>query len=226
APKENYFSKLGIDDEIVDIFKEEVSTYFKLIGAALSTLRNNMTHRQSMRDIEKAAHSLRSSAKMLGFQKISNLVKPMETVAEKMNEGELRVTSELIDLYETSIERLKQLTAGTDVDVDDVVGKLQSYEQKAPEATDIKPVNDEDVRARIKAELTQEIKLDKVPEKAVTPNEKVISEKKTETKVKAVKKPAKAFDDVPIEKDAILKNLLKSGPQLLDEMFEATQHGV
>ncbi|KAB2880275.1 hypothetical protein F9K33_05565 [bacterium] len=128
---ENYFAKIGVDEEIVEIFKEESSTYFMLITNSLAALRDNPAHETAMRDIEKSAHSLRSSAKMLGFQKIGNVVKPIEDVAEHINEGTLAVNEEIVDLFTNALTALKKLGDGVDVDITDVVEELMQLEKKA-----------------------------------------------------------------------------------------------
>ncbi|MBL7995936.1 Hpt domain-containing protein [bacterium] len=127
---ENYFTKIGVDEEIVEIFKEESSTYFMLMANSLAALRDNPAHETAMRDIEKSAHSLRSSAKMLGFQKIGNVVKPIEDVAEHINEGALAVSAEIVELFTHALAALKKLGDGVDVDITDVVDQLMQVEKK------------------------------------------------------------------------------------------------
>ncbi|MBX7150592.1 Hpt domain-containing protein [bacterium] len=188
----DYFASTGVDEEIVQIFKEEAGTYIKSISNAVVSLNKDINNLTVMRDIEKSAHSLRSSAKMLGFLKISNLARPIEVLAERINKGKAQIDPGMIALFDESSTVLKTLVAGTDVPVDDVLDRLSAAE-KQPVSTADKPIKKES--------------------EAVVKSKKIKKEPKTSPK---------AFTDIQLDSDPILKRLVTGENELLSEMAESS----
>jgi chemotaxis protein histidine kinase CheA len=213
APPENYFSKLGVDEEIVEIFKEESATYFKLMTNSIQLLQNDMTHEAAIHDIEKSAHSLRSSAKMLGFQKISNLVRPIETIAERISEGALDMDGSILVLFRTALERLQTLAAGTDADIENVLSQLSRIEKL--------PANAIKMDKRDSTQAIQSIK-DQLSDNSAE-EKKGRSQESKPVKQKAF---TDDFDDIALDKDPILKPLSQEETSVLDEMSLSSQKEV
>lgn len=216
--KENYFAKIGVDEEIVEIFKEEATTYFKLITNSLAALRDNAAHETAMRDIEKSAHSLRSSAKMLGFQKIGNVVRPIESVAERINAGTLALDARILDLFTVAVKALQQLGEGVDVDITEIVEQLTLAEKQPAQTVmlgQLKP-DASQVFERIQTQLGGKPKEEKNMQK----------QKASATPAKTAKKKGKSqsgyFSDIPFSADPILKNLNKGADELLEEMSHSS----
>ncbi len=214
--EENYFKKLGVDEEIVEIFKEESLTYFKLMAGALQTLRSDMTHEGALHDIEKSAHSLRSSAKMLGFQKIGNLARPIEAIAERINEGALDLDTAIWNMFESAVQLLQTLARGTDVDVENVLTQLSRVEKL--------PSNAVKMEKRDSTQAIQSIK-DQLADKSVT-EKKVLAKESKPVRKKTVRAPAEDFDDIEVTKDPILKQLSHEEGDVLGDMSLSTQKEV
>ena len=214
---ENYFTKIGVDEEIVEIFKEESATYFKLITNSLAALRENSANEAAMRDIEKSAHSLRSSAKMLGFQKIGNVVKPIESVAEHINEGALAVNDAILELFAQALVALKKLGEGMDVDITDVVDKLTQVEKMPAQVVTAKAEkrDSSQVFERIKTELGASPKEEKSMQKQSA------SSKKSKSTQKKSKSQSTYFADIQFTSDPILKQINKGAAELLEEMAQS-----
>lgn len=217
---ENYFKKIGVDEDIVEIFREEASTYFNLIAKSLAALRADQAHETAMRDIEKSTHSLRSSAKMLGFQKIGNVVRPIEVVAEHINTGTLGLSDNILDLFEDALAVLKKLGDGVDIDVTDIVKQLTQFEEMPAQSVTSKQEKRDSSKVfeRIKTQLGD------------TPKEDKSMQKQSEIakKSKPVKKTPKSqsayFADIQFTSDPILKQMNKGASELLEEMsHSATQ---
>ncbi len=198
-PKKDYFTKIGVDEEIVEIFKEEAATYFKLIANSLNHLRDNPGHETAMRDIEKSAHSLRSSAKMLGFQKIGDVVKPVETVAERINAGGLIPDTRILDTLEEALKALKSLGDGIDTDIMDLIQRLAACEKQPLELKSAP------------AAVRQTVKEKAAPKKAKSSR-------------KSSKSQAEYFSDISFTSDPILKQLNKGTAELLEEMSQTSTH--
>jgi chemotaxis protein histidine kinase CheA len=213
-PKKDYFAKIGVDEEIVEIFKEEAATYFKLITNSLIRLRDNPSHESAMRDIEKSAHSLRSSAKMLGFQKIGDVVRPVETVAERVNSGMLSLDTRVLDAFDDALDILKKLGDGIDADITELIGRLSQIEkQEAPSQT-------------IKQESVESLKVGESLTDTLSKESKgIVKPAVTRKKIqKAAKAQSAYFADISFKSDPILKQLEKGSTELLQEMSQsATQ---
>lgn len=129
----NYFASIGVDDEIVQIFREESASYFRLIRHALDSVKSNTAGVTVMRDIEKAAHSLRSSAKMLGFVKIADLVRPLEALAERHNKAPFDLTPEAMAALDGVVSKLESLLRGQDVDTSGETAALNAVVESITE---------------------------------------------------------------------------------------------
>ncbi len=200
-----YFEIVGIEDEMVDIFKEEAVTYFKLYNTAMNQLYQDSRHIASVRDIEKSAHSLRSSARMLGLQKIADLAKPIETLAERIAQGALIMDAPTLQLFNAGLKNLETLAAGADVLVDDLVDRLNQTLTAIP-ATPSNGVHSgaESITDITRVELVQA---------ANEPDKKIYRKKKK------VSKKTIPFTDVNLQQDPILKNLFRGEQSLLNDMI-------
>ncbi len=215
---QNYFAKIGVDEEIVEIFKEESSTYFKLITNSLAFLRQDPTHESAMRDIEKSAHSLRSSAKMLGFQKIGDVVKPIESVAERINTGTLALDSNILDVFDEGLTALKKLGDGIDVDITELLGRLAAIEKASALMGAPQSVKQDatQVFERIKTQLGD------VPKEQKSMTKQSAAAGKTKPVKKASKSQSAYFADIQLTSDPILKQLNKGASELLEEMSQSS----
>lgn len=195
-PAVDYFTSTGVDPEIIQIFKEESANYLLLMNSALDTLHADSTSLTAVKDIEKSSHSLRSSAKMLGFDKISRLARAIENISEKTYRGTMPLTRDVVTAFDASCQLLKTLAEGTDVDIDDVVQRLDRLSSAVQEKTP--------------GERTAE----RPSKTAVQP--KAVRKKKT------AKKSKLKFADVEVQSDPILKRLATEAEPLLEEMANST----
>jgi len=198
-PKGDYFTSTGVDLEIIQIFKEESANYLARMTAALTTLHADGSSTPAVKDIEKAAHSLRSSAKMLGFDKISRMARAIESIAEKTAKGTMPLTANVVTVFDASCALLKTLAEGTDVDIETVVQQLETLAASAKTGA---PAT-QGIVASVQHQLGQDV---------------VSSKPTTKAKKKKKKKQKLKFADVEIQSDPILKRLASEAEPLLDEM--------
>ncbi len=191
-PLVDYFTSTGVDPEIIQIFKEESTNYLLLMNSALDTLHAETTSLTAVKDIEKSSHSLRSSAKMLGFDKISRLARAIENISEKTYRGTMPLTRDVVAAFDASCQLLKTLAEGTDVDIDDIVQRLDRLSTTAQE---------------------------KAPGER---SSKTAVQPKAVRKKKIAKKSKLKFADVEVQSDPILKRLATEAEPLLEEMANAT----
>ena len=188
-----YFEKIGVDQEIVEIFKEEAGSYLKLMVAALTTLSGDLSHRGAVRDIEKSAHSLRSSTKMLGFQKISNTVRPIESIAERVNKHTLALNNHILEVFRQASEAIRMLVDGTDVKTEPLIEELNAIE----------------------ASETVVVKEEPKTKTTTSPPKRPVRKK---SKTKKTPPQDAFFADIQFNADPILRQLDKGASSLLEEM--------
>ncbi len=208
APAAKYFDTLNIDAELIEIFREEASTYFKLFEAAMKRLTSDPRYREGARDIEKSAHSLRSSSRMIGLHKIASLAKPVEVLAERISKGLLNPDPPVLELLGKAIRNLQRLSDGYDEDIEPLLERLTVLESSVPEATDEASVPEkEDLREGLTT-----LHEDSGGEELVRKAGKI---KKKPSK----KQPVHPFSDIEYSDDPILKHAAGKPDNLLDEMF-------
>lgn len=195
----NYFEAVGVDEEIVQIFREESTTYFRLISHALEMLMQDRTKTGAIRDIEKAAHSLRSSAKMLGFLKIADLMRPVESLAERIGKERLRVTDEMFESLRSFTGVLETLLRGQDTEVQTVITKLTATLDSLPQA--------DGVATGAPPAMVAAEERDSIPRKT--------------TQKRGARKKAVDIPDFQIQNEPIFKRLHVE-EALLDEMAQTT----
>lgn len=188
----DYFASTGVDMDIIQIFKEESASYLTQMTSTMTRLREN-ADADSVRGLEKAAHSLRSSAKMLGFDKISQLARAIEEIAEKATRGRMKLNADAIRMVDAACTLLRKLAEGRDVQTDEVVRQLDAIGQAADGSTPEEPMQ---------AVRTSE---SKSPAKK---KKKIVTSKTKKTK----------FADVDMASDPILKRLALEQEPLLEEM--------
>lgn len=127
-----------VDPEILDIFKEESETYFRLFEDAFAKLGANLKDESAIKDLERASHSLKSSARMLGFNQISSLASPIELIVERYFDKEVEITTEMVELFKEIIDGIKSVSASKDTDVAGIIQKLDRIETSGFMTQDIK----------------------------------------------------------------------------------------
>jgi two-component system, chemotaxis family, sensor kinase CheA len=90
-------------------FIEEASEHIQDLEQALLELEINPTDKPLIERVFRAMHSLKGSGAMFGFEKISEFTHNLETVYDLVRNGEMAVTSELLNITLTSVDHLQSL---------------------------------------------------------------------------------------------------------------------
>jgi two-component system chemotaxis sensor kinase CheA len=89
--------------EIIDIFKSETEEHLDKINQSLVNLEKNPADNFLIDNIFREAHSLKGSARMLGFNDIQSLAHQLESVISQVKNKILRINPQIIDLlYENT----------------------------------------------------------------------------------------------------------------------------
>ena len=100
------------DEELLQIFKEESEKFIATLEKENEHLKKQPDDLEAFKRLDYAAHSLKSSAKMLGFREISQLTDGLEEIVEAINKKQIENSMELQESISTAIRTIKKLRNG------------------------------------------------------------------------------------------------------------------
>jgi len=104
--------ELIIDDdlqEIVDGFIIESNEYLEQIEQDLVSLESSHEDRELVGAVFRAFHTLKGNSRGLGFEEMEFMVHRTEDVIRKVQDGEMNVSSEMIDAVFKAVDCIKEL---------------------------------------------------------------------------------------------------------------------
>ncbi len=104
------------DEELLDIFREESATFIAALNDSNLKLKEDLKDEKALNNLEYAAHSLRSSAKMLSFQEITQLTAGLENVVEAIKDGVIDNNIDIQNDIEQTIDMIQRLRDGEEID--------------------------------------------------------------------------------------------------------------
>lgn len=129
----------GVLGEYTELFLEESEDQIEELNANLLQLEKDQSNPQTINDIFRAAHSLKSSAAFVGLYNLSDLAHKMENLLQSIRDGKLAVNLSLVNLLFQCFDLIKNVisnvAAGKKVDrpYTDMIQRLEAYE-KNPDA--------------------------------------------------------------------------------------------
>ena len=112
----------GIDAEELKVFLQEADEQLQLLDEDIIRLEKEASNTDLLQRIFRAAHTLKGSSSMLGFQKMAELTHVMEDALDKLRSGALSVSAELVDELLACLDALKllndNLASGDEDEVD------------------------------------------------------------------------------------------------------------
>ncbi len=127
-------------DELLQIFIEESEEEIREMEAGLIRLEEDHEDAETINIVFRAAHTIKGSAGLVGFENVSNFTHTIENILDRIRNGELKTTKMLISELLNSIDVLKRMiaasTEGGEVsqdEIDGVTAKLKRFtSQYAP----------------------------------------------------------------------------------------------
>lgn len=116
-PIETTSIEFEIDKEMLEVFALEAEEHLRAITANLSLLEKNPNNREALLEIRRSSHTLKGSAGIVGFQKLSALAHAQEDLLDYLAENE---TGSAVDnkavfkILLASTDCLEALSAGKD----------------------------------------------------------------------------------------------------------------
>lgn len=123
--------------EILEDFLIEAAELVEQLDQDLIELEHNPSDLDLLNRIFRVAHTIKGSSSFLNFDVLTSLTHNMEDVLNKARRDELKITPDIMDVVLESIDMMKGLlnairdtgTDKTDIDITDVVKRLQSISQ-------------------------------------------------------------------------------------------------
>ncbi|MBZ4686912.1 MAG: CheA signal transduction histidine kinase [Clostridiales bacterium] len=100
----------GFDiSQYLNIFLDEADEQIQILDEAIVNLENDKKNSDLLNDIFRAAHTLKGSSASMGFEKMASVTHDLENVLDKLRQGEVEVTPEIIDLLLECLDIIKVL---------------------------------------------------------------------------------------------------------------------
>ncbi len=96
-------------DEILNIFQQESSEIIASMDEKLLTLEREGKNSELAMQLFRDAHSLKGSARMLGFQKIQDIAHKIEDIISLIKEDKLLITQNIADTISQALEFISML---------------------------------------------------------------------------------------------------------------------
>ncbi|MEE8421710.1 MAG: chemotaxis protein CheA [Dehalococcoidia bacterium] len=157
---------IDISADDLKVFLQEVEGLLDLLDEDIIRLEQESSNEDLLQEIFRAAHTLKGSSGMLGFQEMTGLTHAMEDLLDRVRKGSLAVTADLVDALLMSLDGLKvlknDLAAGekTSLQIEPIVSALEacaaagaSPEQSSQGAASVDAIvlADAELAARIEA---------------------------------------------------------------------------
>ena len=99
----------NLSEEELKVFLAEADEQIELLDSDIITLEKEGANPDLLQEIFRAAHTLKGSSAMVGHQRMAELTHAMESLLDKLRNGELSVNTEIVDALLHSLDALKVL---------------------------------------------------------------------------------------------------------------------
>ena len=125
-------SEVGEEEDLDEIFKQESENYLTVINEAIEKLDSNLDDAQAYETIEKSLHSLKSSARLMGYTDVADIASPFEELFEILHSTNQKIKAEDLSTLKEVIGDLSSGVKGESVDPVSLIEKLKSIEVSKP----------------------------------------------------------------------------------------------
>jgi two-component system chemotaxis sensor kinase CheA len=124
-------AEVSADD--LKVFLQEAEQLLELLDEDLVRLEQESGNEELLQEIFRAAHTLKGSSGMLGFDEMAHLTHAMEDLLDRVRKGTLAITPEIVDALLMSLDGLKILKSnltedgeGDSIDTQPIVDSLNA----------------------------------------------------------------------------------------------------
>ncbi|GAB6180142.1 chemotaxis protein CheA [Desulfotomaculum defluvii] len=138
----------------IGVFIDELEEKIQVINDGLLVLERDESNPEIIQEIFRAAHTIKGSSGIMGYQNMTNLTHEMENLFDKIRHGEIHVTSEMVNVLFEALDTLKALKDevtgdGPAVDTTAVVEKIKAFVEVSSTASQSGVFNDNQNAASI-----------------------------------------------------------------------------
>ncbi len=101
-----------VSADLLEVFNEEAEDHLKAIYAAFGRIEKGGAERDLIQDIRRAAHTLKGAAGAVGLRVVTQLSHRMEDLLDRLYEGQIAVTAEILMLLYNTTDTLQDLVSG------------------------------------------------------------------------------------------------------------------
>ncbi|MFT4921665.1 MAG: two-component system chemotaxis sensor kinase CheA [Haloarculaceae archaeon] len=105
-----------MDDQYLDAFIRESEEEITKLNNSLLSLESDPGDQEAMDQIFRTAHTLKGNFGAMGFDGASNLAHAMEDLLDQMREGEMEVTSAVMDLIFAGVDQIEAIVGEIEED--------------------------------------------------------------------------------------------------------------
>jgi len=121
-----------------ELFMTEAEEHLQSLNQNMVELENSPENAEEIINlIFRSAHTLKGSARTLGFEHISSLTHHMEDILDYIRDGRIKINREIIDLLFRCLDALEKMVSEvsdgedtTNVDVESIVNSIKSVKNK------------------------------------------------------------------------------------------------
>ncbi|MFN0280295.1 MAG: response regulator [Pyrinomonadaceae bacterium] len=106
-------TEFEIDEETLEIFRDEASELLDTIAANIETLISQPDDRDALWNIRRCAHTFKGAAGIVGLKEASELAHRVEDLLDQLAEDKREISASLVDLLADSSDCLSAMTVGT-----------------------------------------------------------------------------------------------------------------
>ena len=113
-------------DELVKIFLDESEDEIRELEAGLIKLEEDQSDEGTINRVFRAAHTIKGSAGLVGFDEVSNFTHDLENILDRIRNRELKITKKLISNLLSATDLLKRMitacASGEELDAAEIEG--------------------------------------------------------------------------------------------------------
>ncbi|MEW6698040.1 MAG: chemotaxis protein CheA [Bacillota bacterium] len=116
----------------IGVFIDELEEKIQVINDGLLVLERDEENSDIIQEIFRAAHTIKGSSGIMGYQNMAGLTHEMENLFDKIRHGEIHVTSAMVNVLFEALDTLKALKeevtgGGPAVDTSAVVARIKGF---------------------------------------------------------------------------------------------------
>ncbi|RYD06282.1 hypothetical protein N752_05160 [Desulforamulus aquiferis] len=154
----------------VGIFIDELEEKIQVINDGLLILEREENNQETIQEIFRAAHTIKGSSGIMGYLNMTSLTHEMENLFDKIRQGDISVTSSMVNVLFEALDTLKALKDevtgdGQPVDTSGVVAKIRGFVDGDAEKKEAAPaVSERQATANSSSQERQWIEIGEVEE--------------------------------------------------------------